>query len=107
MTDDKKGSGDFSIGGNVLPGLGKLVEEMNELGTVLGKLIATSGQLTYWEGKPLDERLVEELADVQAAMEFFIRHNLNQAQVYQIESRYWSKITLFSKWHTEQSKAST
>ena len=41
---DPKASGDFAIGGEVWPGLGKLVEEMGELGTVLGKLIATRGQ---------------------------------------------------------------
>jgi len=37
------GSGDFSIGSAVWPGVSKVIEEMGELQQVLGKLIAVAG----------------------------------------------------------------
>jgi NTP pyrophosphatase (non-canonical NTP hydrolase) len=94
-----KGSGDFSIGSQVWPGTSKLLEEMGELQQVLGKLIATAGETKHWEGKDLKERLIEELADVKAAIIFFSLTNLTPAECEAIVKRADAKSDLFLAWH--------
>lgn len=94
------GSGDFSIGGTVWPGLSKLVEECGEVGQVAGKLIATRGATDHWDGSNLGERLEEEMADVMAAIRFVREaNNLNWARMI---LRAREKLDLFRKWHREQ-----
>jgi NTP pyrophosphatase (non-canonical NTP hydrolase) len=93
-----KGSGDFSIGSQVWPGTSKLIEEMGELQQVLGKLIATAGETKHWEGKDLKERLIEELADVQGALNFFKSMNLDVNDRADIVMRADTKYQLFLKW---------
>jgi NTP pyrophosphatase (non-canonical NTP hydrolase) len=91
------GSGDFSIGSNVWPGTSKVIEEMGELGQVLGKLIAVAGDTKHWDGD-LRKRLVEEIGDVVAALLFF-QHNLTAAEGQQIAERAEKKLALFREWH--------
>ena len=85
-------SGDFAIGSNVWPGTAKVI-------TVMGKLIATKGQVRYWDGKPLDERLVEELADLLATLEFFIETNMTWPQREAIVVRARTKLLKYRHWH--------
>lgn len=93
-------SGDFSIGSRVWPGLSKLLEECGELVQVGGKLIATGGSSKHWDGSDLTQRLEEELADVQAAIEFLIsRNSLNRLA---IAGRAMTKVTRFHAWHDAQ-----
>lgn len=96
-----KGSGDFSIGSQVWPGTSKLIEEMGELNQVLGKLIATAGDTEHWSGD-LRPKLIEECADVIAALQFFTVQNLTREELLQILDRSEKKKTLFRKWHAEQ-----
>jgi hypothetical protein len=95
-----KGSGDFSIGGQVWPGTSKLLEEMGELQQVLGKLVGSHGETAHYDGSDLRRRMVEELADVQAAIAFFQR-NLTSDENNQLFVRYTRKLELFDKWHEE------
>lgn len=93
-------AGDFSIGSKIWPGISKLVEECGEVTQVAGKLFGTGGRIDHWDGTNLRERLEDELADVQAAIEFVACHNDLDAS--RIGRRVDEKITLFNKWHEEQ-----
>lgn len=92
-----RGNGDFSIGSKVWPGTSKLIEEMGEVQQVLGKLMGTSGQQVHWDGSNLKKRLEDELADLQAAIEFVVCHN--ELDAGRIGRRVDEKIELFNKWH--------
>jgi hypothetical protein len=97
------GSGDFSIGSAVWPGTSKLLEEQGELIQVLGKLMATGGDTTHWSGD-LRVMLIEELADVAAAIVFFQRQNLTTDEILQVTARCEKKLALFRKWHENPTK---
>lgn len=98
-------SGDFSIGGRVWPGASKVVEEAGELLQVLGELIATHGHTTHFDGSDLRARLVDELADVEAAMRFFREVNLTPEERTRIETRGIEKHALFHAWHQQERNA--
>lgn len=95
-------AGPYSIGSDHWPGLSKVVEEMGELGQVLGKLIALNGATEHWDGTDLRERLHEEIADLSAALAFFEQHNSLNSEV--ISERTVRKNALFQAWHAEQSR---
>lgn len=94
------GFGDFSIGSDVWPGASKLLEEMGELTQVLGKLIATHGRTDHWSGD-LRAMLVDEMADVLAAISFFRSHNLTADEMMQMSERCAAKRELFEGWHRD------
>jgi NTP pyrophosphatase (non-canonical NTP hydrolase) len=99
VSDGVTGSGDFSIGGKVWPGISKLVEEAGEVIQVCGKLIALRGGTAHWDGSDLAERLESELGDLIAAASFVMRHNgLDEERVIAQADR---KIDLFETWHAE------
>lgn len=87
----------FSIGGFPWPGLSKIVEEIGELLQVAGKLIATGGSIAHWDGTDLRARLLEELADVLAACQFFIEANELDADA--LRARTAVKLARFRRWH--------
>lgn len=94
--------GPFQLGSTVWPGLGKVMEEMGELGQVLGKLIATGGSADHWDGAgSLDARAEQELADLQAALHFFIAQNFTIEQKDFMDKRIHNKVFQFNKWHQE------
>src|ERR1700727_2409741 len=96
-----KGGGDFSIGSQVWPGASKVIEEMGELQQVMGKLIGTAGEEKHWDGSDLKERLKEELADVSAAIAFFIAKNFEDTDDREMILRVANKKALFFKWHNK------
>lgn len=92
------GSGDFSIGGGLWPGLSKLIEESGEVMQVAGKLIGSKGRTDHWSGD-IRKMLVEELGDLAAAQKFFEIHNLTTEERRAISVRAVQKFALFEKWH--------
>jgi hypothetical protein len=93
-------SHDFAIGGSVWPGASKLIEEIGEVAQVLGKLIATGGDVSHWDGAgPLDQRLIEELGDVLGAIAFFESVNFTPTERIDIHARAEEKRLLFEGWH--------
>lgn len=68
------GSGDFSIGSLVWPGVSKLTEECGEVLQIVGKLMGTGGETRHWDGQDLARALEIELGDLLAAIEFVKRH---------------------------------
>jgi len=93
------GSGDYSIGSRVWPGMSKLIEEMGELAQVLGKLMGTGGEAKHWDGSNLRERLIEELADLHAAIQFFANQNLTIEEQNALAKRAGEKWRRFDEWH--------
>jgi len=92
-------AGDYSIGSSKWPGTSKLIEEMGELAQVLGKLLGNNGEAQHWDGTDLRERLVEELADVRAALMFFIYMNLMPEESNRSRDRAHVKLDRFNEWH--------
>lgn len=97
-----KGDGSFSIGSPTWPGLGKLVEETGELTQVLGKLIGTAGDTKHWEGSDLKFRLLGEMGDVLAAIDFISEENLTEDDMLELEARRTQKLKTYRKWHANQ-----
>jgi NTP pyrophosphatase (non-canonical NTP hydrolase) len=88
----------FAIGDRVWPGVSKLVEEIGELGQVLGKLMGSRGNIHHWSGN-LRDKLHEEIGDVLGAIRFVIIHGALDPDV--IEFRARKKYEQFEKWHRE------
>ena len=94
-----KKCGDFSIGSSVWPGLSKVIEECGEVVQVGGKLIATGGNDQHYDGSDLRCRLMDELADVSAAIQYMLAHNTYDWRAF--EDRIQTKLQLFNLWHDE------
>lgn len=93
-------AGPFSIGSDHWPGVAKLLEEMGEAAQVLGKLIAAGGDPDHWDGTNLVARMVEELGDLRAAIEFVITTNGLDAGA--IDARAAQKQAVFRHWQDTQ-----
>lgn len=86
----------FAFGDKVMPGLSKLVEEIGELGQVLGKYIQSRGSDIHWSGN-LRDMLHDEVGDVLAAISFITAHwNLD---ITRINERAEMKRGKFDRWH--------
>lgn len=90
------GSGDFSLGSSLWPGLSKLIEEAAEVIQVGGKLMQRGGRVDHWSGD-LREMLTEEIGDLKAAIRFFERHN----DLGDTEARAALKLDRFEQWHQD------
>ncbi|WP_326999761.1 hypothetical protein OHA72_32060 [Dactylosporangium sp. NBC_01737] len=86
----------FGIGAEVYPGLAKVAEEAGELLQVLGKLVATSGAATHYDGSDLRARLVEECGDLLAALGYLTAAN---GIADEVAERAAAKRELFQAWH--------
>ena len=91
-------NGPFQLGSAIWPGLGKLMEEAGETLQVLGKLVATGGREAHWDGTNLRIRLREELADLDAALTFFIDNNFGPDEYRRLADRASAKVERFKKW---------
>lgn len=89
-------SGPYSIGGDRWQGLSKLIEEAGEVIQVGGKIIGINGEEEHWDGTNLRERMQDELADLLAAVRFFIQHN--EFDQSKIDARVEHKFGLFQEW---------
>lgn len=90
----------FAIGDKDWPGISKLVEECGEVQQVCGKLMGTNGLPAHWDGTNLQDRLEDELADLQAAIAFVIE--LNKLNAAKIHNRRAEKLLRFVQWHRKQ-----
>lgn len=78
-------------------GLLKLQEEMNELSVVISKLVANDGNTEYWD-TDLQKDLEDELADVEAALDWFTMRNGKALDNLRIGDRYVDKLNKYSEW---------
>jgi NTP pyrophosphatase (non-canonical NTP hydrolase) len=90
----------FAIGDEEWPGLSKLAEECGEVIQVIGKLMGTRGKTDHWDGMDLRKRLIEELADLIAAICFAVDQNRLDEQA--LKERIEKKLETFERWHNEQ-----
>jgi NTP pyrophosphatase (non-canonical NTP hydrolase) len=95
-----RGSGDFSIGAKLWPGISKLIEEAGEVLQVAGKLIAIHGEEAHWDGSNLRQRLQEEMGDLTAAL-LFVAEACGLDERF-IQERAARKLEQFRAWHREQ-----
>ncbi len=93
----------FAIGDKEWPGTSKLMEEMGELQQVLGKLMGSRGDPNHWSGD-LNEKLIEELGDLKAAITFFIEKNLDIYQTAGISEQFIKKLARFRGWHITEAE---
>lgn len=118
----------YGIGSKVWPGLGKTVEELGELGELLGKIIGARGSLIhmwacdtckgrgqvehlsfpcrdcdgdgYLGSGDLTDALHDELSDVLAAVTFFVKTN-DQIDDQRVWERAMSKLATFEGWRRD------
>lgn len=107
--------GEFSIGGELWPGLSKLIEENGECADILpelillkvlgnvqqasGKIIGAEGRHDHWDGSHLPTRMADELDDLEAAIMFMRQHN---PCLDRVSDRVARKLALFNQWHRER-----
>lgn len=91
----------FAIGSPDWPGLGKLMEEAGEVIQIGGKLLGTGGEIAHWDGSNLRERIMEELGDLRAAIQFFMEQNMTKAEMDHVRRRSLNKQGIFLGWHED------
>lgn len=86
----------FTFGSIVHPGLSKVIEESGELVDVLGKMVSVGGCFDHWSGN-LRAPLRNELADVSAAIDFYVAQPQNMSDTERAEffDRKMRKIARF------------
>jgi hypothetical protein len=95
-------SGPYSIGSNTWAGLSKLLEEAGEVVQVGGKLLGTGGEIAHWDGSDLRVRLRDEMADLAAAIDFFLEENYEGDDMKAFYLRSQAKYRKFVEWQIEQ-----
>lgn len=100
MPSDEQVRGCFAFGDDCWPGLAKLVEECGEVLQVVGKLMMTHGDQFHWSGD-MRECLLEEVADLEAAVVFFMRHNPTDEERREMVRRITTKVNKFEEWHAD------
>lgn len=99
---DASGAGPFQLGSRVWPGLAKVIEETGEVMQAGGKLLATGGGESHWDGYNLREWLSDEVADAIAALTWFARANgLTNAE---FNARIERKMAQYEEWHVASVK---
>lgn len=104
----------FAFSDKDWPGIAKLIEECGELTEVLplvilltavgrltqtqGKLVMIEGGTDHWSGN-LRKAMIEEMADVKAAIQFVGDHNLGKRERKTLETRVKNKMKRFDRWH--------
>lgn len=92
----------LAIGSDIWPGGAKLIEELGEVGQVMGRLVAFPDVIdtNHPDGSNLLIRMQEELGDLMAAISFFVESNpvIDQQA---INSRCLEKLIRFRGWHDD------
>lgn len=95
----------FQFSSEVWPGLAKLSEECGELVQVISKIVGTAGTMRFRDGSTVDpERMIEELGDVWAAVEFVYQHAFTPEERRRIINRRTAKYDLFNRWRAEEAQ---
>lgn len=99
MSLDPREPAPYGIGSDHWPGVGKVMEEKDELGVVFGKLFGSGGALEHWSGD-LGAMMRDEIGDLYAALDFLVTNNppLKVRDGYIRKRRLW-KRALFNAWH--------
>jgi len=87
----------FGFGDRSWPGLAKLNEECGEVVVEIGKLMMTHGDPAHWSGD-IAERLMLEIADVQAAALFVLNECYSSEERLRAGARVADKLAKFQHW---------
>jgi NTP pyrophosphatase (non-canonical NTP hydrolase) len=89
----------YSFGTDIHPGFAKIVEEGGELFEVIGKIMMIDGRFNHWVGD-LRKALHDELADVSAAVDFYVAQPVNFSPVERAAffERKMTKLAKFEDW---------
>ncbi len=90
----------FAFGDDEWPGLAKLAEEAGEVLAVVGRLMATHGERTHFDGSDLRTSFLRELADLRAASDF-VFDSLSAGERCMVAKLSEDKLSLFQRWHRE------
>jgi NTP pyrophosphatase (non-canonical NTP hydrolase) len=86
------------------PGLAKLMEECGEVVQVIGKIVGTGGTMEFRDGQHISrDRLVEEMADLRAALDFVADRALSVYEREAMRQRRNAKRELFELWRRQES----
>lgn len=86
-------------------GLPKLIEEASEMTVIAGKMLNCPNSDIYWDGTVLSKRLMEEMADTLAAIEFCCgKMGLDQTH---IRIRQMEKLRMYRRWDQENDAKKT
>lgn len=94
----------FAIGSRLWPGAAKVSEEAGELIQVIGKLVAYPDN-QHPDGSDLRERLIEEVGDVLAALDYFVF--ASGLPWSAINAREDEKHKRFWRWHEQELAAAS
>lgn len=81
-------------------GYAKLAEELGELTQVVGKRLAYWDNDAHWDGSNITDRMVEEMGDVIAAIQFVCERN--GIDPYRVLDRWNDKVGLFRRWEVDE-----
>lgn len=96
----------FTIGADLWPGLAKAIEELTELTTVLGQLIAfPDGHRP--DSKDLLEHLHMELGDAMAALGLLVHLNEGRLDPLLVDERCLLKFETWLDWHERERAAAS
>lgn len=93
-------NGAFAFGDETFPGLAKLAEECGEVVQVIGKLMMVHGRREHWSGD-LRAMLIDEMADVLAAIGFVADNCLSEDETEAMTNRCVTKLEKFQAWHAD------
>lgn len=96
----------YAFGDEKWPGMAKLVEEMGEALTEVGRLMMTHGNPAHWKGD-VGKRFWNEVADVHAAIITILELNADDELAQQHAKRMAMKVKRFLKWHRGSIAASS
>lgn len=96
-------AGPYSIGSDHWPGSVKVQEECAELIQAISKMMGAGGDTgVHWDGNSILGKIQQEIGDVYAAIDFFLRHNPMVDRVA-IREQFKAKSALFEGWHEDWS----
>lgn len=89
----------YSFGTDLHPGFAKIVEESGELLEVIGKILVIGGSTIHWTGD-LRKALHSEMADVSAALDFYVAQpeNMSTDERQLFFKRKMTKLAKFENW---------
>lgn len=106
--ENRKARTRFSFADPLWSGLAKVNEEAGEATQVFGKLVINDGEQMNWDGRDLLAMLLEETADLQATLDFFLSNSTifngsNRKEVReQWQARRLSKLAKFEQYRDEE-----
>lgn len=84
-------------------GLAKVGEEAAEVLQVVNKIIGNSGGRFYFDKTDLHAKLIEEMGDLYAALDFLF-NNCKEVNFSPLAARYLLKRKTFQAWHDDATR---